>query len=498
MADKAEFPLSIILRTVDRYTAGLKQANEQIDKTFKPYRAFGKELGKFSENLGLPKLRSALGSVGTELKNLTVQAAAFGAVVAGVGVHVIKGWIDDFDKLGDTADRLGVTAQALAEFRHAGKMSGVEVGEMDSALGSFNVNLGKAHAGTGKLASFLGRVSPKLLAQVKAAKSSEEAFGLLADATTMLSKHEDKAALAQAAFGGSGEALLPLLAKGSAGIEELRARYAKVAPNMGKAAAAAGQVDDAFNTLNAGWEGTKATLLMHLSPAIKDVATQLSTWLSNPETQQKIADWAKDFGEKLPGRIKALVDAIKEIGAAIKPVWDMIGGAKGALELFAAVKLAPLAASLASVAASLFRVGQGINAATGTGGAAAGALGGGGGGGGTIGGAAGVLGFAGLTAAAAANVVQGKAQLKDLIRSNILPSRTFGSFIPQMQAMGRGPALAPPTPIVPPFLPGQGPAQQASIKVEFTNAPRGTRVTSGPTDTADVDLDVGYQLGMMP
>ena len=45
----------------------------------------------------------------------------------------------------------------------------------------------------------------------------------------------------------------------------------------------------------------------------------------------------------------------------------------------------------------------------------------------------------------------------------------------------------------------QAPVQQsAAISVDFANAPRGTRVSASPQNTADVDLSVGYQMGFTP
>jgi hypothetical protein len=40
-----------------------------------------------------------------------------------------------------------------------------------------------------------------------------------------------------------------------------------------------------------------------------------------------------------------------------------------------------------------------------------------------------------------------------------------------------------------------GAASAAKLTVDFVNAPKGTRVNTDPTSTADVDLSVGYQMG---
>jgi hypothetical protein len=45
---------------------------------------------------------------------------------------------------------------------------------------------------------------------------------------------------------------------------------------------------------------------------------------------------------------------------------------------------------------------------------------------------------------------------------------------------------------------GRSPPARAQVTVDFANAPRGTRVKTDPQSTADVDLSVGYQMGLAP
>ena len=484
MAERgAEFPLSIVLRTVDKYTAGLKEANAKIEKAFKPYKTFSSEIGKFSENLGLPKLGSAFSRVGSELKNLTFQAAAFGAVAAGVGAHVFKGWLDHADELRDVAKRVGLSIDTLAQLRFVGGQEGVE--DLDGALEKMSKGLGEAKAKTGSLFSFLGKVSPVLRKQVLAAKSNEEAFFLFADAMAKIEDPAKRAAFATKVFGKSGQPLINMLANGSDAVRKQMEEYFRLAGSQEEAANRADEINDSFALVGAGLDRVKASIITGLAPAILQITEKMRAWLADPENQKRITQWIEDFGTKLPGRIQALIDAIKEIGAAIKPVWDMIGGAKGALIAFTAIKLAPLVSSLLGLASALVRVTAGIRAAS----AAAGAASAGKAGGGV--GALGVLGAVGVAAGATAEIASGN-DILSVTKRNLQSMRTVGSFIPQIQAMAGAPIAAGLA------GPGAAPEAKASIKVDFTNVPKGTRVTTGATDTADVDLGVGYQMGMMP
>ena len=63
---------------------------------------------------------------------------------------------------------------------------------------------------------------------------------------------------------------------------------------------------------------------------------------------------------------------------------------------------------------------------------------------------------------------------------------------------GGRPSLLPPPQSFPRlFAPTPAPPAEARVTVDFANAPRGTRVSQDSGSTADVDLSVGYQMGLM-
>lgn len=474
MAAKEEFPLKLVLQTVDKATAGIQKFNANIDAAFKPYRTFNKELGKLSENLGLPKVSASLSKVGSQVKGLALGVAAVGVAAVAASAHFLTDWIQQGDQLGDTADRIGLTANALAQLRFAAKRSGVEVEEIDNALEKFSKNLGDAKANTGSLKEFLGKVSPALLKQVTHAKSNEQAFNLMADAMAKVKDPAKRAALAQAVFGRSGIKLVSLLGQGSKGIETLRQRYRELAGDQTDFANSAGGVDDAMKDLGAAWEGVKARIGRPLFPVIEDLIKRLTKYIQ--ENQDKIGQWAKDFADKLPEMIKSA----GELFDKFKQIWDAIGGAKGALLIFAGVKLAPLAASVIQLTAALAGLVTKLIAAN----AAAGA----GGGAGALGilgtaGKAGLVGLAGL-----AGVVVGGA-------INRITGQTNSILDPTDVKARSGYQLDDGTFInAEDMKPKDAAALRSHIQVDFANAPRGTRVQS----KGDAEVDLGLGFNMMP
>jgi hypothetical protein len=413
MAGEKEFPLSITIRTVDKATSGIKRINDQLDKSFGPLRKLGKEFGRLGENMGLSKISAGVRGIGGMFTKLAGQVGMAAGVV-GVAAFGFKKLVDEADDLGDAAEKVGLTVDALAQLRFAAKLSGSSVEELDAGLGTFTKGLGQARAGTGKLTGFLKKVSPALLKQLKGAKSNEEAFGLMAQAMDQIEDPGKRAALATAAFGGAGVGLAPLLARGAAGIDELRQRYAKLAGPQGDAAEKAGAVKDALDDLGAATDSVKASLLVGLGPAFKQVTEKVTAFLTGHREQ--IGTWVSDFGEKLPGRIAKLSEVLGGLWRMLETVVgvlgkmvDWVGGSENAVKLlivaFAGFKalalvghLGGIASGLMGVATAALKAGSAMAGAE----AAAAAAEGAGAAAGGAGAAVGAGGFAGLAGAAAA------------------------------------------------------------------------------------------------
>lgn len=368
-----DFPLTITVRAVDKATSTLERLNKKLDAKFKPFRNFRDELGKLRDNTGITKIGDGLRGIGGLAKSAALGIGALGAAGAGAFL-AIKSTVDEFDQLGGTAARLGVTVDALAQLRFAAQKSDVEVSELDAAFGSFNKQMGLARAKSGKLYGFLGKVSPVLRKQVLATKSSEEAFGLMADAIVKVEDPAKRAALATQVFGGSGQALIPLLRRGSKGIEELRARYFELAGSQEESAAAAGQMDDAMIDAGAAFTAIKGKILVGLAPAFTMLTEKVTAFFSG--NRERIAEWARDFGEKLPARIERLGSVLKSIGEVIGDVgrtigWlvDKVGGAENAVKLlaggFIAFKGLQLAGHIGQIAQGFIGVGTAATGAMG-------------------------------------------------------------------------------------------------------------------------------------
>lgn len=354
MADK-ETKLSIVIRTVDWATAKINKINERLERlneriaaVGKPFRNFGDALSKFGKTSGLNNVIDGFKGVGSAVGELVGKMFAVGGVVAGVAAGMFK-LIGDLDDLGDKAEAIGVSADFLAQMRYAAERSGAAVEQLDGGLASFSKNLGQARANTGKMAKFLEKVSPALLAQLKAAKGNEQAFDLLAGAMAKLEDPAKRAALAQATLGDA--ALGPLFVKGPKGIKDLRDRYLELAGSQEGAAGEAGKVDDAMKDLKASTDGIKAALVEGLAPALTEIVQRLRTFFT--ENRARIKEWAADLGKRLPGAVSKLIDIFGSIVDAARPFVDSATKLKIIGAALAAVIAGPLISSIVALGRAL-------------------------------------------------------------------------------------------------------------------------------------------------
>lgn len=497
MADKKTH-LSIVLRTVDQATAKIQAINAKLDAATKPVRDFKKALGDLREKSGLSDVADGFRGVGGAVTDLLGKLAMVGGVVAGAVIG-LKSIIDEFDALGDKAEEVGTSVDFLAQMRYAAIKTGGSVEQLDAGLRNFQKSLGQARAGTGRMATFLTKVYPPLLKQLKGTKSNEEALGLLADAMAKLEDPAKRAALAAATVGDP--ALATMLVKGSKGIQALRDEYAGMAGPQGEAVAASAEFGDSMDALKATTDGVKAALVTGLAPALKVIVDRMQKWLV--AHRGDIAAWAKDIGERLPGAVRAVTEWIGRAYDRVSSFVASIGGLKTVALALGAALVGPLLSAIATLGTALLTNPIGLivtgiataallivkywepikeffvglwDGVTGVFRAAwefisdivdkvADAVN-------TVISGAGRLGGMG----AIRDVVE-QEQSRDWVQGSISAAQG-GDFTQQaIRAARLGVS-----------------SSEAKVTVDIANAPRGTRVTTDPKSTADVATKVGYQL----
>ncbi len=198
--------LNIILAARDREFARAMERNQRRVERFA--RQSQRNLSQTSKTFDL---------LGAASKRLAPVMAGLGA---GAVVARIKGAVAALDDMGKTADKIGLTTDALQELRVIAESSGIAQSSLDSSLERFNKRLGEAQLGTGAAAKMLKQMG--LEADKLAAAGLDEALSQVADRIAGIASPTERAAAAAALFGREGVAMVNLLREGSAGMDRMR------------------------------------------------------------------------------------------------------------------------------------------------------------------------------------------------------------------------------------------------------------------------------------
>jgi flagellar hook-basal body complex protein FliE len=163
------------------------------------------------------KLNQSLGLVRKALFNFKVGLTAV-AGAAGIGL-LVKSSLQSIDTLGKTAQKLGVTSQALQKLRYASNLAGVETRTVDMAVQRFTRRLSEAANGTGEAKDALKELG--LNAKELAKQPLDKQMLKLADAFDGVQSSGDKVRLAFKLFDSEGVAFVNTLEGGSAALQQM-------------------------------------------------------------------------------------------------------------------------------------------------------------------------------------------------------------------------------------------------------------------------------------
>ncbi|MBO9519779.1 MAG: hypothetical protein J7493_17105 [Porphyrobacter sp.] len=127
--------------------------------------------------------------------------------------------VDAVGGLGEVAQQLGVTTDALQEFRYVAGQTGIEEGEMDKALQRLTRTLGEIQQGAKGPNEALKQLG--LTAKNLKGLDASQALVVLSDAFNKLPDAAARSAVGFDLMGRSFQTLLPLLAEGSQNIQQM-------------------------------------------------------------------------------------------------------------------------------------------------------------------------------------------------------------------------------------------------------------------------------------
>jgi len=287
-----------------------------FDRGIKAVRASMQRLSASAATIGRT-LSSGFGAANGALKTMaggllntrTLLATALG----GAGLTMfIKQFADAAGNIDDMAQRTGATTEELSALGYAAKMSGSDMGAVEKALRKLQQS-GKVLSGMTATQSLIA-YADQIAAIQDPAKRAETAIKL---------------------FGKSGAMLLPMLANGSQGLQDMADQAADLGLVMSTEDAVAGaELGDAMDNLMMSLGGitnrigaTLSPMLIDLANRLTDVVITVSDFINdNRDLVVTLAQWAAVGAGVLAG-----VAALGGAGLVLSGVMTGLAAISGAL-----------------------------------------------------------------------------------------------------------------------------------------------------------------------
>jgi hypothetical protein len=281
-----------------QFDSGISNAQKKL-KGFGDFK-FGRGLkGGIDEiDAGMRGLASRAGIAGAALSSAGIAGVATAAAFVGLAGALAKTRqaLAFADEIGDTANKLAITTDALQEYRYAVHQLGGEYADADKALESFAQKFGAAHA---QLTKKAGKPFEALGLDATSFKTTEEALQAVIEKIAALESAAEQAAIADKLGLTS---MLPAIRAGGEAIDGLRKKahdlgYVMDAELISKA----GEANDKFEDLQqilgvqlnsafvdlapvllsvTGGLASMAREVNHLIGEIKDAFPDLQKWVA--------------------------------------------------------------------------------------------------------------------------------------------------------------------------------------------------------------------------
>ncbi len=258
---------------------------------------------------GIRQLESQLKGMGDTATAAGGKLLALSAPILGFGAFAASQFAAAGSELTDLSAVTQISIQDLGELKYAAGQLG---GSLEGLAGGFQKQtkfLGQVKDGSKEAHATLAELG--LSVEDVAGLTSDQAFGVFADAINGIENETDKMNMAMAVFGKSGTSLLPVLSAGSAGIEEMRKQAHELGVVMSdEDAASADELGDLWEQLSQQSEAITDSVGAALAPAFLDLFNAVSPLLT-----ETIA-WIKENGD-LISQIFLIASGVAAGGAAL-------------------------------------------------------------------------------------------------------------------------------------------------------------------------------------
>ena len=283
-----------------------------------------KTAGAFnSARKGLGGLAADAKSVASGLGGVGAAFSVLGGVAASVfSVQAVKGAVDMLDQLDDLSEKTGIATEALSALRYAGEVVGTPVEALATGIRKLSLNMAAAAGGGKEQAAAFQAIGVSFKNLDGSLRGSDQVLGAIADKFASFRDGPEKAALAVELFGKAGADMIPLLNKGSAGIDELRAEAERLGVVFsGDLAGQAAEFNDNLKKIQISAQGFATTLAAELVPSLNELA----------KIMLESKDGSNSLAQIMGTGLKTALEAIVLLGTDVAFVLKGIGREIGAI-----------------------------------------------------------------------------------------------------------------------------------------------------------------------
>jgi len=336
-----KYAISTIFEAADKFTAPIGKMQKKIGSFTR-----GMERGLRRVNNSISRLTKKMG-VGFKRGAIVLAAAVTGVSLA------IKKVADRADALAKQARIIDMPIEMLQEYQFVAEQSGISSDSLTKSLGILDKQIGQAKTGTGTLVTMLKKSNPALLKQLTATKNTGQAFELMNKAIHDTKNPIDRAALAFAAYGRQGLAMVNMANLSTKELKKLREEARRNGIITEKQAEAAEAFNDQLNSLKHTMQGVLQDAILPLMEPLKIYLKNIQDWILL--NKKLIGQRVKDFILGVGKAIKFLIDHGKTIAIVAAGLLGLLVVLRTFIVVMTAVNLVlsmnPLGAVAIAVAA---------------------------------------------------------------------------------------------------------------------------------------------------
>lgn len=328
------------------------------------------DVGKMAKNTRkyLADIAGAAGDLG---QRIALPSGLIGTLLAGFSGAAVKNAMVGLAELEDEVSKFsattGIAGAEYKRFQYLAQLSNVPFEVLTGNMAKLNKGIyDAANGGNKNLAALFDRLGIKARDSSGELRSAASLLPELADAFQRNENPAVRSAMGMALFGKSWREIMPMLAEGSAKINERMARFKELGLEVKDVEAfdrqmeAAGKFGDKLDDLGFVAKGFQNTIAAGLLPVITPLIDGLIKWIV--ANKDLVAGEVKQFVTDLAASLRTVdwrgvIEGAKSFARGLGSVVEWLGGTRNALIALVLFMNAQTIMALAGMAGAVLRLG---------------------------------------------------------------------------------------------------------------------------------------------